>query len=57
MQAMQLRRQDDSRSLEKVARGPFSDNGFVASRKRRDFCGLHMRDQRKSDRLPGIENK
>jgi hypothetical protein len=27
--------------LEKVAYGPFSDSGFVAGRKRRDFCGLH----------------
>ena len=26
--------------LEKVAFGPFSDNSFVAGRKRRDFCGL-----------------
>jgi hypothetical protein len=26
--------------LEKVACGAFSDWGFVAGRKRRDFCGL-----------------
>jgi hypothetical protein len=30
----------DPRQLEKVACGPFSDTGFVAGCKRRDFCSL-----------------
>src|ERR1700724_3065898 len=29
----------------------FSDNAFVPGRKKRGFCGLRLRNQRKSDRL------
>jgi hypothetical protein len=32
----------------------FSDIAFVPARKKRGFCGLRRRNQRKSDRLPGV---